>query len=392
MKKSQLNNRLAPPMVREVLAQFRNQEIKVDVAANRLGLSPSGFYNLYSKYLVACAQGGARSYVPGVSGGDHAAAWPNGVMEMLRQRLTADPPYSFAFAASEAGRLLDFRLDRAQVRLWALQEKIVKPKPKRPVPFSRRWQRTRVGELWQMDATPYRWFGPETAMLPMINMLDDCSRFQVGGQIYAHERHPAYLHFIETAFRSHGLPLQIYVDHAGAFFEETPGAATRLQENLRFYDVSFLYAPTPQAKGKIERNHQVWLDRIPALLAFDHITDLEAANAQVQSLIYQRNHHESHREIGMTPSAAWRLAQQEERVCLRPVPACPWWPYVWSDRSKVRVGPNRKVNIGTRKVSVNACAGAWIIKCTHVDGHTSLLAAPPKTGMLPSILFTDRPK
>jgi hypothetical protein len=44
---------------------------------------------------------------------------------------------------------------------------------------------------------------------------------------------------------------------------------------LRFYEVSLDYAPTPQAKGKIERAHQFWQKRLPALFAAEQITRLE---------------------------------------------------------------------------------------------------------------------
>ena len=392
MNKVQLTHRVAPELVRDVLSQFRNRVLSASEAADRLELSRSGLYKLHTKYLKACAEGRTGTFVPGVSGGDRAAPWPKDVTDSLRRWLAATPPYSFAFAASEVQRLFGFRLDRAQVRLWALREGIVKPAPRASYSYTRRWQRPRVGELWQMDATPYRWFGPDGPMTPMINMLDDCCRFQTGGRLYLSETHAAYLHFLETAFFTHGLPLQIYVDHASAFFTGTQDSVTRLQENLLFYGVTFLYAPTPQAKGKIERVHQVWLDRLPALFALNGITDLDIANEHVASLVYQRNHHETHREIASTPAEAWLLAERDSRVCLRPVPPCPWWNFVWSERSPLRVGSDRKVTVGHIKVRVDAKPGAWVIKCEHTDGRLSVIARPPQKDTPPKILFTNRSK
>ncbi len=391
MNKAQLTHRVAPELVRDVLSQFRHRVLSATEAACRLGLSRSGFYKLYTKYLASSAAKTAGAFVPGVSGGDRAAPWPKEVTDSLRLWLAATPPYSFAFAASEASRLFGFRLDRAQVRLWSLREGVVKPVPRPAHSYSRRWQRPRVGELWQMDATPYRWFGPDTPMMPMINMLDDCSRFQTGGGLYARETHAAYLHFLESAFRTHGMPLQIYVDHASAFFTAAQDSVTRLQENLLFYGVTFIYAPTPQAKGKIERVHQVWLDRLPAFFALNRVASLEIANEHAGSLIYQRNHHETHREIGSTPADAWRLAERENRVCLRPAPACPWWNFVWSERSSVRVGNGRKVEVGHLKVKVDAKPGSRVIRCGHTDGRVSIIAQPPAKNTLPRVLFSNRP-
>ena len=57
-------------------------------------------------------------------------------------------------------------------------------------------------------------------------------------------------------FQSTGLPLCLYVDYHSFFFTHTPEAHTQLATALRFYGVSLRFAPTPQAKGKIERWHQ----------------------------------------------------------------------------------------------------------------------------------------
>ena len=141
MKKPQLNNRVAPLLVRDTLALFRSRAITAEEAARRLALSRSGLYKLYAKYLKASACGGAGSFAPGSSGGDHAPEWPSEVTDALRGWLKSEPRYSFAFAASEALRLFGFRLCRSQVRHWALREGLAKAAPMRPTPFSRRWQR-----------------------------------------------------------------------------------------------------------------------------------------------------------------------------------------------------------------------------------------------------------
>ncbi|KAB2641499.1 MAG: transposase family protein [Verrucomicrobia bacterium] len=82
----------------------------------------------------------------------------------------------------------------------------------------RRWQCSKIGALWQLDATPHRWW-PDGPMLPLLNMLDDCSRRRVGAQIYPSESLLAYLDFLPRAFLLHGLPLRLYVDCHSFFLE-----------------------------------------------------------------------------------------------------------------------------------------------------------------------------
>ena len=59
------------------------------------------------------------------------------------------------------------------------------------------------------------------------------------------------------------IALVLYVDYHSFFFTHTPDAFTQLGAALHFYGISLRYAPTPQAKGKIERRHDYWQKRLP---------------------------------------------------------------------------------------------------------------------------------
>ena len=376
-----------------MLAGFRAEELKGQSAAERLGLSRAQFYRLYSDYLSACAHHQEAHWRPGVSGGDHTPEWPLEVEALLRKRLRSKPPASYSFAASEVLRLCAYKLDRAQVRRWAIHNHLAHPRPNhRPTAPVKRWQRSHIGELWQLDATPHAWFPNCSQLFPMLNMLDDCSRVFTGSKIYEREILLAYLDFLPAAFIEHGLPLEIYVDFHSLFFTHNPEALTQLGQALHFYGVSFRYAPTPQAKGKVERSHFFWQERLPAYFASEQISDLEQANPHIQSLRLHRNQHEVHRELQMKPQQAWNLALKEKRSQLRPVPRCSWWPFVWSVRTPIRVGPDGRVPIGTQRLRVQARPGTKLILCHHPSGNHSLLASQPDPNVKPPILFTNLPK
>ena len=128
----------------------------------------------------------------------------------------------------------------------------------------RHWQRERIGELWQLDASPHRWCPHSKLSCPMLNLLDDCRRRFTGSKLYERELLLAYFDFLPTAFLAHGCPLQLYVDDHSIFFTHDPDALTQLGWALKFYDISLRYAPTPQVKGKVEPEHQCWQGRLPA--------------------------------------------------------------------------------------------------------------------------------
>lgn len=376
-----------------MLAGFRAGHLKARAAAKKLGLSRSRFYKLYAEYLRACARRQQDTWQPEVSGGDHAADWPPEVEALLKKRLSSKPPASYSFAASEALRQCQFKVDRAQVRRWAIENRLAHPKPNHRAPAPvRRWQRSQVGELWQLDATPHRWFPGCTQAFPMLNMLDDCTRVFTASKIYQREILLAYLDLLPGAFTEYGLPLEIYVDYHSLFFSNVPQALTQLGQALHFYGVTFRFAPTPQAKGKIERSHFFWQERLPAYFASESIGDLHQADPHVQALRLHRNQHEVHRELKMTPQQAWDLALKEKRSVLRPKPNCPWWPFVWSQRTQIRVGPDGRVPIGSQLLRVKAAPGSKAVLCHHPSGHHSVLAAPPDPKAKPVVLFSNLPK
>lgn len=387
----QLAHRLGAPLIREVLAAFRRAEVSALAAADKLGLGRTRFYQLYADYLRATARQQEDHWTPATSGGDHAPDWPRGTEALLRKLLSTKPPAPYRCAASEVHRRLGVQIDPATVRRWALAQDLAHPLPApRPPASVRRWQCLKTGALWQLDATPHRWFPGDKRNYPLLDLLDDCSRVCTGATIYHSEDLLAYFDFLPAAFTEHGLPLELYVDCHSLFFPQRPDALTQLGAALHFYGVSLRYARTPQAKGKIERQHQYWQGRLPALFAAESITTPETANALLPDLRRHRNAHEIHRELQRTPNAAARAAQRAQRSVLRVVPRCPWWPYIWSRRTSLQVGPDGRVPIGHERLRVGVSAGTRVVHCLQPNGTISILAHQPKVGERPALLLQIR--
>jgi hypothetical protein len=392
-KHQQLIHRHTPSFIRHILERFRLRTLDAAQATSQLGLSRSRLYALATAYNTARARKRPSLWTPATSGGDHAPAWPQPVVDLLKKRLACLPPCSYSFAASEAFRLHSFKLDRAQVRRWAIENDLAHAVPPRKVLAPvRRWQRSQIGELWQLDASPHRWFPSVDIPFPMLNMLDDCSRLFTGSKLYQRELLLSYFDFLPAAFRAHGCPLQLYVDYHSIFFTHDPDALTQLGWALKFYDISLRYAPTPQAKGKVEREHQFWQGRLPPYFASEKITEIETANQHIEDLRTHHNTHEIHRELRQTPQRAWNQAKKENRSVLRPAPTCPWWNYVWSMRTQIKIGTDGRVPIGTQRLRIEKPPQTKVVLCLHPSGHHSVLAAPPLATEKPALLFTNQPK
>lgn len=370
------------------MARFRAGEIRAIQGAGELGLSTRRFYKLYGSYLKAVATRKAQHWTPGTSGGNRRKPWPEKVQAKALDLLKHGCGYSAV--ASELLRRFKLKTHRATVRRFALERGRVVQKPTAKAKPIRRWQTQKVGQLWQYDASPHRWFVGQSFQPTLLHMLDDHSRLIVGARLYERESLLAHLEFASLVFQTWGLPLCLYVDYHSFFFTHTPDAHTQFAAALRFYGVSLRFAPTPQAKGKIERGHQFWQRRLPSLFAAEKITDLVQANPFLDQLRTHHNQMEKHREIGSTPHQAWDLAQKEKRWALRPAPHCPWWPYVFTQRTRVTVASDGKVAIGAQRLSLEVAPGTKVIRCHHPNGDITVLSNPPQENTMPTILLSTR--
>lgn len=396
--KQQINNRLGVAHVRDTIMQFVTGTITQNQAMESLQIGRSRLYEMRTSLLAARAAGTGDTWTPRGSGGNHRTPWPDEVQCFLRRALSPDgnaKRYSYAFAASEVGRRFEYKLDRGQVRHWAMDHgiKIAVPGP-RPPAHVRRWQRQSVGELWQLDATPDHFLGRDKPTLQLLDMIDDCSRMQVGCKLYARELIPSYLDLFYRAFTRYGLPLEIYVDKAG-FFRSTDGSLTQIGKRLKFYDISFIFANSPQSKGKIERVHVVWQDRLPAYFERESIgieTPMETLNKHVLNLVDYRNDFETHRELRMTPRQAWDLAVAQGRNKLRAIPSDGWWDLVWAEWSRATVGSRGRVYVDDKFCPTECANGTKVWLCRHVDGTFSVVHNKPEHGKRPIIHFSNNPK
>jgi len=134
-----------------------------------------------------------------------------------------------------------------------------------------------------------------------------------------------WLHFehFRRSFLRHGRPMALYTDGLALFGYQssTDGGDPRseFQRALTALGVSHLVAPSPQAKGKIERRFGTFQKRLLALLAFEHIDDYGAAQKLLDNEIEQQNRTIC-RTTGLSPNDAWDKAISENRDSMRRSP------------------------------------------------------------------------
>lgn len=137
--------------------------------------------------------------------------------------------------------------------------------------------------------------------------------------------------FRPRAFLSYGRPQPIYINYHTMCFTKNPEALTRL----------------------------------PTYFATEQITELDLANPHIDTLRLHRNARETHRELRRTPQRVWERAKKEKRSALRPAHRRPWWPYVCSVRTALKVGASLHRGRAARRKPKSDAAFYQSPKLTH---------------------------
>jgi len=313
--------RLPSQFIRQILNDFNAGDVDAATAAERLGIGRSRLYELRTAWLRD-----RSGFKASASGGDHWGPWPGDVTKFLTEFVPLQRPPNYQLIADELSRRFDFVRTRSTVATY-VQAHLASLIPKaQPVPRPRRrWQRAHLGELWQHDSSIHAWW-PNSDKPVLLLTIDDHSRKIVAGRFVSADT--TWLHFqhFRTAFETHGLPAAIYTD-ALSLFGHTPTSdaldpCSQFQRALTALGVAHLVAPSPQAKGKIERRFGTLQKRLVTLLAYEGITDYGPANELLRMEIHRHNTSLC-RTTGLRPDDAWTQALAQKHSRLQPTPQKP---------------------------------------------------------------------
>jgi hypothetical protein len=151
----------------------------------------------------------------------------------------------------------------------------------------RRERRERFGELVQFDGSHHDWFEGRGAKCCLMNMVDDATGTTYA-QLFEQETTEAAMRLLWGWIERYGIPQAVYCDRKNAFvINREPTVEEQLagKKPLGPFElaceklgVEIITAYSPQAKGRVERNHAVYQDRFIKDLRLEGISDRESAN------------------------------------------------------------------------------------------------------------------
>lgn len=153
-----------------------------------------------------------------------------------------------------------------------------------------------AGELLQMDASPFVWFGEEVSHLHIA--VDDCTGMIVGAYFDHQETLKGYYEVTAQFLEKYGIPVKILTDRRSVFIynQKKKKDSSSDGETLTQYGymcktlgVSLDTTSVPQAKGRVERFFGTLQSRLASELYLYNIQTFEEANLYLQSFVENFN-------------------------------------------------------------------------------------------------------
>ena len=207
----------------------------------------------------------------------------------------------------------------------------------------RRTPAARMGQLVQIDASPFAWLEARGPAMTLHGAIDDATSTVLALHFRPTEDLHGYATVFQQMFTQYGRPLALYGDRINLLIrndahwslaEQLRGAQdpTHLGRVLHDLGIGYLAAGSPEAKGRVERLWRTLQDRLSSELRLRHITTPERANAFLPEFLADLNPRFTRPPSDPVP--AWRVAPRELPLVL----SCRYSRQVASDNT-VRLGP-----------------------------------------------------
>lgn len=167
------------------------------------------------------------------------------------------------------------------LREWLLEENLWHKQRKRSPYRRKRERRAQFGELIQIDGSIHDWLA-EGCNRCLLNMVDDAT-----GKTHAHmesgETTRCVFRVIWEWIERYGIPLAFYVDLKTVYVSPKDVTFSHVEKACKKLGICIIKAYSPQAKGRVERNHGVYQDRFVKELKLKNVRTIEGANALLKN-------------------------------------------------------------------------------------------------------------
>jgi transposase len=243
---------------------------------------------LYRRYRAEGAKGLKHRSAGRASNRATDARRQRRVLALIREKYSGgvDERFGPTLAAEHLASEDGITVDHETLRRWMVAAGLWSRARKRSPHRRRRARMAHFGELVQLDGSFHPWFEDRGPQRCLLTLVDDATGRSLG-RFGAQETIWAAVAILRAWIARYGIPRALYTDWKNVYVrrpnqeERATGAEplTQFGRMCAALGIKIIPASSPQAKGRIERNHGTHQDRLVKKLRRKRIADVDAANA-----------------------------------------------------------------------------------------------------------------
>lgn len=276
----------------EVLSRVKAGTLSLGSAAQLLRVSYRQAKRLARRYREEGAKGLKHRSAGGPSNHARPTAERERALALVREKYsgTVDVRFGPTLAAEHLGSEDGVTVHHDTLRRWMLAAGLWSRARKRSPHRQRRARKAHFGELVQLDGSFHLWYEARAPRGCLMTLVDDATGRTLG-RLGDEETIWAAADVLRRWIEGYGVPQALYTDWKNVYVrtptvdEQATGAVplTQFGRMCAALDIQIIAASSPQAKGRVERNHGTHQDRLVKKLRRLGIADAAAANAFLET-------------------------------------------------------------------------------------------------------------
>ena len=276
----------------EVLARVKAGALRVKSAAVLLQVSYRQAKRLVRRYRAAGAKGLRHGSAGRRSNHARPTAERDRVLALIREKYSGpvDVRFGPTLAAEHLAREDGVTVHHDTLRRWMLTAGLWSRARTRAPHRQRRERKAHFGELVQLDGSFHSWYEARAPHGCLMNLVDDATGRTLA-RLGDAETIWAAVDVLRRWIEAYGVPLALYTDWKNVYVrvpnaeEQVTGAVplTQFGRMCASLGIQIIAASSPQAKGRVERNHGTHQDRLVKKFRRVGIGDATAANAFLET-------------------------------------------------------------------------------------------------------------
>jgi len=276
----------------EVLSRVKAGSLSVGSAATLLAVSYRQAKRLVRRYRAEGAKGLKHRSAGGGSNHARPTADRERILALVREKYSGpvDVRFGPTLAAEHLASEDGVTVHHDTLRRWMLAAGLWSRARKRAPHRQRRARKAHFGELVQLDGSFHRWYEDRASPGCLMNLVDDATGRTLA-RLGDQETIWAAVDVLRRWIERYGVPLALYTDWKNVYVrlpnaeEQVTGAValTQFGRMCASLGIQIIAASSPQAKGRVERNHGTHQDRLVKKLRRSGISDATAANVVLET-------------------------------------------------------------------------------------------------------------